>query len=223
MGFAELTRARIRVARRCALVLSVAVAPSFACTLLTDLDSLSEPRGATPAEASTDAPVTPTFDAGGDRDASTPPDAPADAPGGTTITDEFDDCSVWTVTGATIVTQNTGNKNGKACRLCANGALPTMAMVRTFSPAVAGARYDATVYARGTTSTPFAKSYLFTLGSVSGGARGEYRASAIQDVFLDLQVSHVALAGAKSLEVSIGAENVTSGECMVVDALSIVR
>ena len=218
----RLARRRARAARHATVVLVLSVAPLFACTLLTDLDSLSEPSATTPAEASRDAPDAPTTDASVDRDGGPQPDA-ADGTAGVRITDGLEDCSAWTVTGATVATQTTGNKSGRACRLCATGTLPTMSMVRTFVPVVVGARYDASVYVRGTTSNPPAKHYLFALASANGGARGESRGDVVQDVFIELQVSHVALDGAKSLEVTVAAEAVNAGQCMVVDSLSIVR
>jgi len=209
------------VARQWTVVLLLSVAPSFACTLFTDLDSLSEPSAAPPVDASADAPDARTFDASVDRDGG--PDAATDATAGVRFTDELDDCSAWTIEGATVATQTTGNKSGRACRLCATGTLPTMSMVRSFVPVAVGARYDATVYVRGTTSDPPAKNYLFALESANGGARGESRGAVVRDVFIELRVSHVALDGAKSLEVTVAAEGVNAGECMVVDSLSIVR
>lgn len=223
VGIVRLARRRVRVVRQWPVVLLLAVAPSFACTLFTDLDSLSEPSAAPPVDASADAPDARTLDANVDREGGPQADAANDGTAGVTIKDGLDDCSAWSITGATVATQTTGNKSGRACRLCATGALPAMSMVRTFVPVVVGARYDATVYVRGTTSDPPAKNYLFALASVNGGARGESRGAVVQDVFIELRVSHVALDGAKSLEVTVAAEGVNAGECMVVDSLSIVR
>ena len=222
------------------------------CSLVTSLDGLSDPEATTPGPGEeggppgSDGAVEPHTDGATTDDRAAPPDdggelsdadagdAKNDAPGGPVnlVSNPSFELSGalcgpgWNPTGATTATLDGPPHSGaKSCKVCNTGA-PNSNIGVVFSVAEGAwgpGKYTLTVYAKAETGNTILAIEQLTVKKAASTDYPGFNGAATALSWHELKFTINVLAGESVLGLLVGGNAETTGECVFVDDVSLVR